>query len=237
MSSRTLFRLSAIALVSGSILLAIGSATTYLLLPQGLIGMSTAAPEAPGYFLRIIGATLLLLGMPGLFVYHAQSKRGVILGFVGLVMMFVGFSMIEVGQSSASVYAFVPMASHAATKGAVLAFGGLVPLGTQIAQPTTLLMETIGPLLFGIAILRAKSFSRLAGVLFLLIGVGRFFSLTNDPDTVDIVIEMIGGVLFAVMLIPGVAACATTLWSAVQGSPSEQPRPVEAEKLEEAVRV
>lgn len=226
MSSRTLFRLSGFALIAGSILLAAGYAVSSLLLLQGPMGMYTAGSAVPAYVLRIAGATLVLLGMPALAVRIARGTRAATLGIIGLIMTFIGLATVEVGMNSIFAYVFSALASDPATQAVVNGLNANKPLGIQIAFPIGLLLEIFGPLLLGISIMRARSFSRMAGISFLLIMVTGFLSL---PDTVEL--QVATGVVFAIVLALGFCSCGSTLW-ADESTPSRQEVAAESEQRE-----
>ncbi len=208
MSFRILFRLSGIALIGGGILLAIGYAISSLLLLEGFIGMYSSPLAICAYVLRIVGAIFLLLGLPAIFARQAQGTCAVTLSLIGFVMIFLGIATLEVGMNSIYAFIFPPLATNPSTRPVLLALDANRPLGASIAYGLGLLWEIFGPLILGIAILRAKVLPRLAGVMFILIPL---FAIIGLPDI--LLVQAIVGVVFAGALGLGFVLCGYGLLS------------------------
>lgn len=203
-----LIRLSGIALISGGALLAIGYALNSLLLPEGFIGMYSSPLTTFAYVLRIVGAIFLLCGLPAIFARQAQGSSAVTLSLIGFVMIFLGIATLEVGINSIYAFIFPPLATNPSTQPVLLALDANRPLGASIAYGLGLIGEAFGPLLLGIAILRAKVLPRLAGVMFLLLPL---FTIVGLPDF--LLIQAIVGVGFAAALGLGFVFCGFGLLS------------------------
>lgn len=208
MSFRILIRLSGAALIGGGILLAIGYAISSLLLPEGLIGMYSSPLAIFSYVLRMVGAIFLLFGMPAIFARQAQGTRAVTLSLIGFVMIFLGIATLEVGMNSIYAFIFPPLATNPATQPLLISLDANRPLGASVAFVVGLLLEVFGPLILGIAILRAKVLPRLAGVMFILIPL---LTILGLPDF--LLFQAIVGVVFAGALGLGFALCGYGLLS------------------------
>jgi len=208
MSFRTLSRLSGVSLIGGGVLLAIGSAISSLMLPEGLIEMYSSPISITAYALRIIGAVLLLLGLPAVVTRHAEGSRAVILSLVGVLLLFLGIAMLEVGMNSIYAFVFPPMAANISSRPVLLDLDANRPLGASIAYTIGLVLETFGPLVLGIAILRSKVLPRLAGILFVICPLLFILSL---PDY--LVYQAIVGVILAAAVGLGFVSCGYGLLS------------------------
>lgn len=208
MSFRILTRLSGIALIGGGVLLAIGSMISSLMLPEGLIEMYSSPLSIMAYALRIIGAVLLLLGLPAVFARQAQGGNAVVLSLIGFLLLFLGIAMLEVGMNSIYAFIFPPLATDLTSRPILLALDANRPLGASIAYTIGLVLETFGPLVLGIAILRAKVLPRLAGVMFVVVPLLFILSL---PDF--LLFQAIIGVILAGAIGLGFVFCGYGLLS------------------------
>lgn len=152
MSSSTLFRLSGGILVVGSLFGIAG----FLLHPSGNTPANYLSPTwLPANLLILVGALLVALGLPGM--YARQAERAGKLGLIGFTLTF--FVVLLFGIASGAIETFIlpALAAHASTS-AFLSGSMPAPYGRLIL--VALLLELIGPLLLGIATLRAKVFPR-----------------------------------------------------------------------------
>jgi hypothetical protein len=208
MSFRMLTRLSGVSLISGGVLLAIGSAISSLLLPEGLIAMYSSPLSITAYALRIVGAVLLLLGLPAVVARQAEGSRAVILSLIGFLLLFLGIAMLEVGMNSIYAFVFPPMATNISSRPVLLDLDANRPLGASIAYTIGLVLETFGPLILGIGILRAKVLPRMAGIMFVIVPLLFILSL---PDF--LVFQAIVGVILAAAIGLGFVSCGYGLLS------------------------
>jgi hypothetical protein len=144
MLSTTLYRLSGIVLLLGGVL--------------SIIGALLQIPSAPGTplwipstWLALGGSLLILLGWPGL--YLKQADKAGRLGLLGFVLSFVALLIVGIGFGT--IDAFVSQ---------VLAVEETMPalLGFELLGG---LLLVVGPLLFGIATLRARVFPRWVAII------------------------------------------------------------------------
>ena len=110
----------------------------------------------------LAGMLLFVLGLPAW--YAVQAHRAGRLGAVAFVMMFVGLAGLEVGTGA--LYGYVAPALYARPGNADLAkLGALDTISAGFAgySLAVMLLETLGLLLFGVAMIRAKVFPRWIG--------------------------------------------------------------------------
>ncbi len=97
MSSTTLYRLSGISLLIGSLLLIIGD------IPDFFTGNDqSSAIFTASALIRLIGAMLIALGLPGMYARFAG--RAGVLGLIGFTFTFL---YILVGMASETIVAFI----------------------------------------------------------------------------------------------------------------------------------
>jgi hypothetical protein len=190
MSSTTLFRLSGISLLLGAIASVIaGSMTLFfdssLSAPPGTI----QSPLWPTYWsLVFVAAVLILMGLPALYLRQAE-RRGGLLGLIAVFLVVLGgFLGMAITAYFVSIMplqaAQAPDLINAGYESSLALFGiGATALGV------------IGPLLLGIAIIRAKVFPSLVGILLMVTAV-------LSPSTV------FSGMLFTLMGLVGTVSAA-----------------------------
>jgi hypothetical protein len=198
MSSTTLYRLSGISVLIGSLLLIIGD----------IPGFFSGNDQASTIFtisslVRLIGAMLIALGLPGMYARFAERT-----GVLGLIGFTCTFFFILVGMASETIVAFIfpVLVAHG------LLNGGPPPLGLLIISLADALLALVGGTLLGIAIIRAAVLSRWVGVA-LIVG-GLLFALGS---VLELPIDQVGLIIFA----------ASLAWLAM-GMRSKQPVTVEA---------
>lgn len=191
MTHRTLYRLSGVALLIGSLCAILG----FLLHPSGdnpdnYLGFLWV----PASLLILVGALLVALGLPGM--YARQAARVGKLGFIGFLLTFVALVLFNVALGSIEALLFPALAANAATRSFLAgpppgAYGSVVILA--------LLLELIGPVLLGIATLRAHVFPRWIAWLLIIIPVfvllGFFTQLPGplaQPDALVLNLSMAG---------------------------------------------
>jgi hypothetical protein len=154
MSSTTLYRLSGTALLLGSLIAAVG-----VLLKIGS-GLDILNPLwVPGFLLVLVGSTLLVLGLPAMFVQ--QINKAGILGIVGFVIF--SCALLILGISSPAINALVlPALAHLSSQ---------EPAALSIFFVSGSLMQVVGTVVLGIALIRARTVPIWVGVFFILSGV------------------------------------------------------------------
>jgi hypothetical protein len=218
MPSSTLFRLAGIALIAAVPL----SVPGYFIHPRthelaDVAGSTTTLSHA------IVAAAwaLVLLGLPGLYAFHAQrSGRLGLVGF-GLMMLFVAYHayllLYEAGP--------VALLSCDAAAERLFAPGGIVRQGMlrEWVMPVTIL----APVVDGLALVRAGPFSRLAGWLviafipafFVLNGVLAFVPSATREDLLDLGYANFGLGVSYLLLNAGLAIAGYELWRSATADP------------------
>jgi hypothetical protein len=174
MPASTLFRLAGAALVAALPL----SLPGYVIHPRthdlvDVVGSTTSVSHA----IIALGWALVLLGLPGLYAFHAH--RSGLFGLVGfvLMMLFAAYHMYLL------LYEAGPVALLASDPAAerLFAAGGMVRQGMlrEWVMPVTLL----APIIYGVALLRSGLFSRSAGWLVMAF-TPAFFALNGLPALV-----------------------------------------------------
>jgi hypothetical protein len=121
----------------------------------------------------MVGLILLVLGLPAW--YAVQASHAGKLGAVSFVMMFVGLTGLEIGTGP--LYGFVAPALYARPGNADLAKQGAldtISAGFAGYALATMVLEMLGLLLFGVAMIRAKVFPRWLGWVIALSPVAIF---------------------------------------------------------------
>lgn len=183
MSTSTLFRLSGGILVVGSLFAIVG----FLLHPSG---NNPANYLTPIWFsanlLLLVGALLVSLGLPGMYV--RQAERAGKLGLIGFTLTFFVGLLFNVASGAIETFMFPALAADASTS-SLLSGPMPGPYGKLIL--VALLLELVGPLLLGIATLRAKVFPGWTGWLLIATPVlalaGFFVSLPGPLAQLDAV--------------------------------------------------
>jgi hypothetical protein len=144
MSSTTVYRLSAIALLIGGALATVGS------IVQALINYSiSSALWMPASVMLFIGVLLMLLGLPA--VYARQRQYIGSLGLIGFALFFIGNMLLTINSSLQDIIT-LPWISTSAPR---LLNGGPPP-ALPIINFSSLLLTFVGSLIFVIATFRAK---------------------------------------------------------------------------------
>lgn len=214
MSSRTLYRLSGISLLIGSLFLIAGNIPFIFLGSDEITPVTSASGIAIRVFsdlLILIGAMLIVSGFSG--IYARFAGRSGIVGLIGFTCTFFFFLIMI-----ASLPIFALVVPSLAARG--LLNGVPLPLSLFILEGLGLLLGLVGGILLGIAVLRATVLPRWTGVLLIigsLLNLGIF--LEFDP------LAHVGGLLFAA----GLALLVIGMWS-------KQPTTVEASLAPTEVR-
>ena len=163
MSSTQLFRVSGISLLLGALFSLIAALLSFFLNPSFTAPPATfQSPLWPTYYsLFFASIALTAIGMPALYL-RLRGQRGDRLGFFGLLFILVGGFLIL----SMTGY-FVSVLPLVAAKAPQIITATLASSGFDIFPLGGALFLTIGTILLGIAVLRAKFFPALVGILLL----------------------------------------------------------------------
>jgi hypothetical protein len=191
MTSRTLYRLSGVALLIGGMLAAIG-----YIIGSFISGHDSSAITSPvtlaSLLIVFFGSLLILLGLPGMYV--RQAGRAGILGLLGFLFLSYVFLFDQVVQSFINATIAPELAAHPAT----LVFALSYPPAMGPFLLAGMLTQILGPLLFGIAILRAGVFPRwTAWVLLATLPLGLVGFLPFLPDALSNLAAIVGNLALA----------------------------------------
>ena len=220
MSSTTSYRLSGIALLVGAALSIIYSASNAFIggpFPEALAGPVAVFGSLTGF----IGAALLLLGLPG--VYIRQSKQAGILGLLGFLFVWyvILFQNVLIPFTSVTI---VPMLVTDPTTRHLLAAGPFASFNPF--SYVSMVGQTVGILLLAIATLRARVFPRWIGWLLiatLILNAVSFFPFS--PDALGIIADQLGYVTLAAF---GFVLLKSSSREAVESIPTNAPAEVSA---------
>lgn len=160
MSSTTLYRLSGLGLLIGSVFSITGTLVrTFQLNPL-------SAFYTPAELLTFFAALLALLSFPG--IYLRQANWAGVLGLIGFVLMYAVIMVLGAASSLVDAIQTPFLAQHAPGLGQPPAFFFVLII--------SVLAGTVGQILFGIATLRAHIFPRGAALLLIAGTVVNFVS-------------------------------------------------------------
>ncbi len=182
MSSTILYRLSGIVVLLGGVF--------------AMIGAVLEVPSAPGTPLWIpgtgfslAGSLMILLGWPGL--YLRQADKAGRLGLLGFVLSSVALLVLGIGFGTIDTFA----SQILAVEGSMPALLGFELLGG--------LLLVVGPLLFGIATLRARVFPRWVALILIVGSIATLITVfLHDWNEIS-----------AAILFLAIACFGSVLWS------------------------
>lgn len=155
MSSATLYRVSGLALLLGAMLTIIPNILFFVFTSGTLALVLTWAFAS--------GTVLLLLGLPG--IVARQASRAGWLGVVGFLLMFLSWFLLAGFTDVIRLTIFPWLADHAPQVGTQL-FS--TDLALSVYTNAQLALFVLGGILLGIGTMRARVFSRWAGLLLIV---------------------------------------------------------------------
>lgn len=165
MSARVLYRVAAVALVVGAVMIAVGN----LLAPQG---GARAAVESGMYYPAaiavLLGGLLTMITFPAVYLWQ-RAESGV-LGFAGMVTMLAAGIPLTVGFPLVQLLIYPWIAGFDVSNKAL----NDGPLAFTIFFAVASAVVTMGGVLFGVATIRARVFSRPLGIGFVVLAVASF---------------------------------------------------------------
>lgn len=178
MSSRTLHQLSGVALIVGSLPLVVGYVMNTYMFQDPSPGDYMGSLYALTYLLIVFGLLFVAAGLPAIYV--RQAKQAGKLGLIGVSLTFFALLLL-MGNSLTTGILFSYVASVAPN----LTHASFPPV-LGVIFPITLLMFTLGPILLGIATMRARVLARGASILLI---VGSILNLVSLAPLSDLVSE------------------------------------------------
>ena len=184
MSQRVLYQIAAVALVVGAVLAATGN----LLAPQG--GARAAVDSwtyYPSAFAVLLGGLLVMASFPA--VYLRQRGESGVLGFAGLVAVLAAGLPLTVGFTTVQILIY-PWIATMSVSDKVLNDG---PTAFNIFFAVASFLIWLGGVLFGVATIRARVFSRKLGIGLIVLAsaselhqrlaaVGQYVTYTPGPS-------------------------------------------------------
>jgi hypothetical protein len=155
MSQTALYRISAVVLLVGAVIVTAGN----LLGPQGGARAAVASGMYyPAAVVVLLGGLLVMAGLPA--VYLRQRAESGVMGFVAMMAVFAAGMLLLVGFALIQVLIF-PWIATMNISDKVLNEG---PVAFTIFFAVASAIVSLGGVLFGVATMRARMFSRQLGV-------------------------------------------------------------------------
>ena len=155
MSQTALYRISAVVLLIGAVIVTAGN----LLGPQGGARAAVASGMYyPAALVVLLGGLLVMAGLPA--VYLRQRAESGVLGFVAMMAVFAAGMPLIVGFALIQVLIF-PWIATMNVSNKVLNEG---PVAFTIFFAVASAIVSVGGVLFGVATIRARIFSRQLGI-------------------------------------------------------------------------
>ncbi|HEY6410215.1 MAG TPA: hypothetical protein VIY29_22395 [Ktedonobacteraceae bacterium] len=174
MSSKTLYRLSGLALLLGSLLVVLFTIIQFGVFPGGTPDRSPDRYASPLWqpilLMMVLGLLLIVGGLPGM--YARQAERAGWPGLIGFAL--TGFAMLLFGAFSA-LYAFVIPLLNTHAQLLLTGYDNFTLNGGRIPPLVvfflgSVLVLSVGAFLLGLATIRAGVLPRAAGVALVVAG-------------------------------------------------------------------
>ena len=188
MSAKTLYRVSGLALLLGAVLLIVTNILESTVFSSNDPQQLTNPIAQMVTLINVIGSLLLVFGLPG--IVARQASRGGWLSLVGFVFTLLGgFLFTSLSLVNLIILPWLAQAAPklAASNGPGTLFTAYLVAGIAFA---------LGGILLGIAIIRAKIWSRWAGILLI---VGAVLNLVDFPlnGPISSIVSILSFILFA----------------------------------------
>jgi hypothetical protein len=165
MSQTSLYRIAAVALVVGAVLTAGGN----LLGPQGDARAAVASGlYYPITLIVLLGGLITMASLPAL--YLRQRAESGVLGLVGIVAILAAGMCLSVGFPLIQLLMF-PWIAAMDVSTRILSDG---PDAFNYFFAVASAVVSVGGILFGVATIRARRFSRRLGIAFIVLSVASF---------------------------------------------------------------
>jgi uncharacterized membrane protein len=192
MSSRTLYRLSGLALLLGGVIAAVFNVVNTVAFPSNSASSDpkvvTAAPWQIVNLIVFFAGVLVLLGLPG--AYLRQARQTGALGLIGFILIFT--SWILVGLFTNIVHLLVdPTLATVALNQAQ----GNDSAVQFVLFGAALVIWTFGLLLFSIATLRARVLPHMAAIMLLVALVCSLVIIAPLSSLLNVILGAAGFVL------------------------------------------
>lgn len=182
MSSTTLYRLSGITLIVGSIVAAIGLIISSFASQGNDPNQYKTSLFTITFLMTIIGLMLVTAGLPGIYVRQARQTGW--LGLIGfMLILFGGLLFMSLFMMS---FIFLPYLAEVAPK--LVADQNSGPAAIGLFFIVASLMYTLGTISFGIATMRAHVFPRWTGLMLIIGGILILADVVPLPPIISTII-------------------------------------------------
>jgi hypothetical protein len=165
MSRLLLYRIAAVALVAGAVLTTVGN----LLAPQGSARAAVASwTYYPAAAAVLVGGLLIMAGWTAVYLWQ-RAESGV-LGLAGMVAVLVAGMPLTVGFPLIQVLIY-PWIATMSVSDKALNDG---PVAFIVFFAVASFLVSLGGVLFGVATIKAKVFSRKLGIGFIVLAAASF---------------------------------------------------------------
>lgn len=219
MSSTTLYRLSGISLLLGAVISIIAGLMTLLFDSSLSASPSTIQSPlwSPYWSLIFVVLALVLMGLPAFYLRQAGGRGGLV-GLIGVFLVVLGSFL-----GMAMVAYFISILPLLAARAPHLINAGFYETSFGVFGLSSAALGVIGPLVLGIAVIRAKVFPPVVGALLMVAGI-----LSPSTEFSGLLFTLLGlvGTIAAAMAYGGVGIILTKQPQARGAAASSSPQAV-----------
>jgi hypothetical protein len=199
MSSKAMYQLTAGALIGSFVLSLVGGMTHPIVDGESHSVAALTAPASPyAQLLIYLGALLLMVGLPGMFVWLAPHVGR--LGLVGVGMYFVGNAVSAQGHLVVEALVAPAVAADPAARHLVPDDGSIIDsVPFMTAQVVGGLVLVVGLMLTGVGLWRSGVVPRWVGGLAVVGGLLTFVPFPELPVFTGLLIELPRGLTVAMV--------------------------------------
>lgn len=199
MTTTTLYRLSAVALVLSFVVSLAGGVLHPVVDGHSHSVEAFLAPRSPwAQYLIYLGALLLMLGLPGGYLFFRRSVGR--LGFVGFTNYMVGNALSAMSHLVVEAFVGPTLAADPAARHLVPDSGEIFDAGSFVAlQAVGGIVFLLGMLLTGIALVRAHDVPTWVGVVLVAGALALFVPFPERPGLTGLLVELPRGLAVATL--------------------------------------
>ncbi|NYE36007.1 hypothetical protein F4692_001111 [Nocardioides cavernae] len=199
MTTTTLYRLSAVALVLSFVVSLAGGVLHPVVDGQSHSIEAFLAPRSPwAQYLIYAGALLLMLGLPGGYLFFRESVGR--LGFVGFATYMLGNALSAMSHLVVEAFVGPMLAADPAARHLVPDSGEIFDAGSFVAlQAGGGIVFLLGMLLIGISLVRAHDVPTWVGVVLVAGALALFVPFPERPGLTGLLVELPRGVAVAAL--------------------------------------
>jgi len=220
MTTTTLYRLSAVALILSFAFSLIGGLLHPVIDGQSHSVEVFLAPRSPwAQYSVYLGALFLMLGLPGGYLFFRQDLGK--LGFVGFTMYMLGNALSAMSHLVVEAFVGPTLAADPDGRHLVSDRGEIFEATSFIVlQAAGGLVLVISLLIIGIALIKARGIPSWIGVVLIVGALPLFVPFPERPVIAGLVVELPRGLM--------VAALGVLIHRGLSSSPTAAPEPVHA---------